>query len=437
MLRDHVRPCTTPPKAIDLKIPMSEEEMGRAVVETCRANRTLDGYIRLVVTRGPGSLGLSPYRCQTPQVIIIADAIQLYPPECYEKGLKIVTVGTVRNAPEAVNPRIKSLNYLNNILAKIEAINAGVEEALMLNAAGYVAEATGDNVFFVRGGVLATPHPTAGCLEGITRNAVIEIARAQGLSVQEPTQTSRYDLYTADEVFLSGSAAELIPVVEIDRRQIGSGRPGPVTKTLLEQFRASHVIPRTGKRSHEVRALPAKPRHEGGPRLQGRQVLRAVRLRRLRTDVCRTCGARRPDRGNAVAGRHPLQPRTPAGRAGVRARRTRGGGRRASARARSRPLSGLRPPARNSPGGAASGVPCYDTFEDDVKTLLRELQYDDHHVGRKPGKTARSETLAALEADLAEAVRREDFSRAAVLRNLLARHRPPQDPSGNPADGDA
>jgi branched-chain amino acid aminotransferase len=236
LLRDHVRRLYDSAKAIDLKIPMSEEEMVRAVVETCRANRTLDGYIRLVVTRGPGSLGLSPYRCKTPQVIIIADAIQLYPPECYEKGLKIVTVGTVRNAPEAVNPRIKSLNYLNNILAKIEAINAGVEEALMLNASGYVAEATGDNVFFLRGNTLATPHPTAGCLEGITRNAVLELARAQGLCVQEPALVSRYDLYTADEVFLTGSAAELIPVVEIDRRCIGTGHPGPMTKVLLEQF---------------------------------------------------------------------------------------------------------------------------------------------------------------------------------------------------------
>jgi branched-chain amino acid aminotransferase len=246
LLRDHVARLYDSAKAIDLHIPMSQEEMVNAVVETCRANDVRDGYIRLVVTRGVGSLGLSPYRCKTPQVIIIAGAIQLYPPECYEKGLKIVTVGTVRNAPEAINPRIKSLNYLNNILAKIEAINSGVEEALMLNQHGYVAEATGDNVFFVKGNTLATPHPTAGCLEGITRNAVMSIAVDMGMRVVEPT-VSRYDLYTADEVFLTGSAAELIPVVEIDRRQIGNGTPGPQTLTLLARFKAFTRDPANGE----------------------------------------------------------------------------------------------------------------------------------------------------------------------------------------------
>lgn len=247
LLREHVQRLYDSAKAIDLKIPMTQEEMTRAVVDTCAANNTRDGYIRLVVTRGPGTLGLSPYRCPTPQVIIIASAIQLYPPECYAKGLKIVTVGTVRNSPEAVNPRIKSLNYLNNILAKIEAINSGVEEALMLNSQGYVAEATGDNVFFVKGNTLATPHPTAGCLEGITRNAVLRIAAAAGMAVAEPTAVSRYDLYTADEVFLTGSAAELIPVVEIDRRRIGEGVPGPKTLDLLARFKAFTHDPANGE----------------------------------------------------------------------------------------------------------------------------------------------------------------------------------------------
>lgn len=246
LLREHIARLYDSAKAIDLRIPMSEDDMVHAVVETCRANDVRDGYVRLVVTRGPGSLGLSPYRCSTPQVIIIASAIQLYPPECYEKGLKIVTVGTVRNAPEAINPRIKSLNYLNNILAKIEAINAGVEEALMLNQQGYVAEATGDNVFYVKGNTLATPHPTAGCLEGITRNAVMRIARDLGMKVLEPT-VSRYDLYTADEVFLTGSAAELIPVVEIDRRRIGAGVPGPKTLALLARFKEFVRDPANGE----------------------------------------------------------------------------------------------------------------------------------------------------------------------------------------------
>jgi len=246
LLDEHIERLYDSAKAINLAIPLTQAEMTRAVVETCRINNVRDGYIRLVITRGPGSLGLSPYRCKTPQVIIIADSIQLYPAECYEKGLKIVTVGTIRNAPEAINPRVKSLNYLNNIMAKIEAVNAGVEEALMLNQQGFVAEATGDNVFYVKGNRLATPHPTAGCLEGITRNAVMRIAAAAGMEVIEPT-VSRYDLYTADEVFLTGSAAELIPVVEIDRRTIGTGLPGPKTLDLLARFKAFTLDPANGE----------------------------------------------------------------------------------------------------------------------------------------------------------------------------------------------
>ncbi len=246
LLSEHVERLYDSAKAIDLHIPLTPAEMLQAVVETCRVNNVRNGYIRLVVTRGPGSLGLSPYRCKTPQVIIIADSIQLYPPECYEEGLKIVTVGTTRNAPEALNPRIKSLNYLNNVLAKIEAVNAGVEEALMLNQQGFVAEATGDNVFYIKGNTLATPHPSAGCLEGITRNAVMRIAAASGMEVCEPP-VSRYDLYTADEVFLTGTAAELIPVVEIDRRKIGTGVPGAKTLDLLARFKEFTLDPANGE----------------------------------------------------------------------------------------------------------------------------------------------------------------------------------------------
>ena len=245
LLDQHIDRLYDSAKAIDLKIPMTKTEMGAAVVETCRANDIRDGYIRLVVSRGAGTLGLSPYRCPMPNIIIIADAIQLYPQECYDKGMRIVTVGTTRNIPEALNPRIKSLNYLNNILAKIEAINAGVHEALMLNSVGYVAEATGDNVFFVKGDTLATPHPASGCLEGITRNAVMCLAREAGMTVTEPL-VSRYDLYTADEVFLTGSAAEIVPVTEIDRRVIGDGVPGAKTLALIAAFKTFTLDPANG-----------------------------------------------------------------------------------------------------------------------------------------------------------------------------------------------
>lgn len=207
-----------------------------AVALTCRANGTDNGYIRLVVTRGVGTLGLNPYHCKTPQIIIICADIQLYPKELYRDGLTIVTVGTIRNLSEAVNPRIKSLNYLNNILAKIEAINAGCMEAIMLNAQGAVAEATGDNIFAVRRNMLLTPPVNEGLLEGITRDVVMRLALEEGLEVKE-TRLSRYDLYTADEVFLTGTAAEVIGVVNIDRRLIGEGIPGPVTQRLIARYR--------------------------------------------------------------------------------------------------------------------------------------------------------------------------------------------------------
>ena len=184
-----------------------------------------DAYIRLVVTRGEGSLGLNPYNCHAPQVIIIAAGIQLYPEKLYARGLKIVTCGTLRNHPESVNPNIKSLNYLNNILAKIEAVNAGVEEAVMLNTKGYVAEATGDNIFIIRNKQLLTPPVSEGALDGVTRNVVMRLAAENGLEVRE-IQLTRYDLNNPDEMFHTGTAAEIISVVKWDRRKIGSGRPG-------------------------------------------------------------------------------------------------------------------------------------------------------------------------------------------------------------------
>jgi branched-chain amino acid aminotransferase len=236
MLKEHIDRLYRSARAITLKIPMSKDAMAKAVVRACRENNTRNGYVRLVVTRGVGTLGLNPFTCKTPQVIIIAGTIQLYPKELYDNGMSIITVATVRNVSEALNPNIKSLNYLNNILAKIEAINGGVPEAIMLNAQGLVAEATGDNVFIVRGNALATPPPYAGVLEGITRNVVMELARQAGYEVKEQMLT-RYDLYNADEMFLTGTAAEVIPVVDVDRRAIGSGKPGRVTKDLEQRFR--------------------------------------------------------------------------------------------------------------------------------------------------------------------------------------------------------
>jgi len=211
--------------------------MTQVVVDTCRANGIRDGYIRLVATRGRGDLGLDPAKCQKATVFCIAASIQLYPAELYEKGLAIVTVPTKRNVPEAANPRVKSLNYLNNILAKIEAGLAGAAEAVMLSSDGYVAEATGDNIFIVQKGVLRTPPAFLGILEGITRNTVMELAAQSGLSVAE-SLFSRHDVFNAGECFLTGTAAELIPVVAVDGRTIGDGRPGPVTRDLMARFKA-------------------------------------------------------------------------------------------------------------------------------------------------------------------------------------------------------
>ena len=231
LLDEHLDRLYDSARAIALEIPLSKSEMSQAVVETCLANDLADGYIRLVVTRGKGTLGLNPYLCKKAEVITIAANIQLYPQELYDNGLRIVTVGTVRNHPEAINPRIKSLNYLNNVLAKIEAINAGCMECLMLNHKGEVAEASGDNVFSIKNGVISTPASSCGALEGLTRNKVMELAREVGYEVRESVM-ARYDLYVADEVFLTGTAAEVISVVDIDKRQIGDGKPGKVTTEL-------------------------------------------------------------------------------------------------------------------------------------------------------------------------------------------------------------
>jgi branched-chain amino acid aminotransferase len=231
LLDEHIQRLYDSAQAIALEIPLSRPEMAQAVIDTCKANEITDGYIRLVVTRGQGTLGLNPYLCEKARVIIIAARIQLYPQELYDNGLKIVTAGTIRNHPEAINPRIKSLNYLNNVLAKIEAINAGCMECLMLNHKGEVAEASGDNVFAVRKGIITTPLSSCGALEGLTRSKVIELARQAGYEVREAVM-ARYDLYVADEVFLTGTAAEIISVTEIDKRPIGDGKPGAVTAEL-------------------------------------------------------------------------------------------------------------------------------------------------------------------------------------------------------------
>ncbi len=236
-LKEHIDRLFDSAKAILLTVPLPHAEVMRAVVETCRRNKIRDGYIRLVVTRGVGTLGLNPNRCKKPSLIIIADKIQLYPEAYYQKGLTIITVPTTRNLHSALNPAIKSLNYLNNVMAKIEANNGGCEEALMLNAEGFVSECTGDNIFIVKGGHLSTPPLSAGALYGITRQVVMEMAREGGMTVSEPNLT-RYDLFIADECFLTGTGAELIPVVQIDGRVIGTGKPGPVTKRLVLEYHA-------------------------------------------------------------------------------------------------------------------------------------------------------------------------------------------------------
>lgn len=234
-MKEHLDRLWYSAKAIWLTIPISPAQMARAIEDTLAANGIQDGYIRVVVTRGVGTLGLDPNRCKTPQVIVIADKISLYPDELYQKGLEIVTVSTMRNHPAALSPRIKSLNYLNNILAKIEGLQAGCIEALMLNHKGEVAECTGDNIFLVRGGRLLTPPTDAGILEGVTRSAIMELAVQSAIDVRE-TPLTKHDVYIADECFLTGTAAEVIPVVKVDSRTIGDGAPGPITRDLAARF---------------------------------------------------------------------------------------------------------------------------------------------------------------------------------------------------------
>jgi branched-chain amino acid aminotransferase len=236
-LKEHIDRLFESAKSIMLEIPLTEEVLIKAVVATLKENKLSDAYIRLLVTRGEGDLGLDPRKCRgRATVIIITDKIALYPEKFYKEGLKIITVPTVRNLPEALNPQIKSLNYLNNILAKIEATNAGYDEAIMLDALGYVAECTGDNIFIVRDEHLYTPPQCMGTLRGITRDAVMEIARKDKTPVHEHVIT-RHEVYISDECFLTGTAAEIIPVVKVDGRVIGDGKPGKITLGLIKEFR--------------------------------------------------------------------------------------------------------------------------------------------------------------------------------------------------------
>jgi len=236
-LKEHIDRLFESAHSIILQIPLNKEQLIKAVISTLKANNLKDAYVRLLVTRGEGDLGLDPRKCiGKATIIIIADKIALYPEKLYKKGLKIITVPTVRTFPEALNPQIKSLNYLNNILAKIEAINAGFDEAIMLDSLGYVAECTGDNIFIVKRNHLYTPPQCMGTLRGITRDTVLEIARKDKIPVHEHVLT-RHEVYIADECFLTGTAAEIIPVVEVDGRVIGGGKPGSLTLKLMKKFK--------------------------------------------------------------------------------------------------------------------------------------------------------------------------------------------------------
>lgn len=235
-LQEHLERLYRSARSVLIEIPMSLEEMSEQVVDCVRRNGLVDAYIRLLVTRGVGDLGLDPRKCTRASVVVIADRISLYPPETYQSGLKLVVAGTRKNAVDALNPRIKSMNYLNNILAKIEAIQAGAAESVMLDRNGFVTECTSENLFTVQQGVLFTPTPVVGILEGITRRVVIEMARSRGYRVEEAFMTT-HDLFMADECFVTGTGAEILPVVELSGRPIGDGRPGALTRELLEAYR--------------------------------------------------------------------------------------------------------------------------------------------------------------------------------------------------------
>ncbi|WP_139490298.1 branched-chain-amino-acid transaminase [Brevibacillus dissolubilis] len=235
-LQEHIERLYESALSIMLHIPMTIEEMMEATCETVRQNQLRDAYIRLVISRGDGNLGLDPRSCKAPNIVIIVEQLQLFPAELYQTGMRIVTVPTRRNKPDALNPKIKSLNYLNNVMVRMEATAAGVSEALMLNSEGYVCEGSGDNIFLVKKGVLYTPPAYLGALQGITRDSIMEIAERKGYVIKEQPFT-RHDVYVADEVFLTGTAAEVIPVIEVDGRPIKDGKPGPVTHDLLDEFR--------------------------------------------------------------------------------------------------------------------------------------------------------------------------------------------------------
>lgn len=234
--KEHIDRLYDSAKSIMLDIGLTKQEMTDAMIETVRRNQMKDAYIRLVVSRGVGDLGLDPRKCSKPTIIIIVEELAIFPKEHYETGIRIVTAPTRRNTADALNPKIKSLNYLNNVLVKIEANQAGVSEALMLNAQGYVCEGSGDNIFVIKDRVVYTPPSYLGALEGITRNTIMRLAVEEGFTVKEEPFT-RHDVYVADEVFLTGTAVEVIAVNEVDGRKIGDGRPGPITKTLLARFK--------------------------------------------------------------------------------------------------------------------------------------------------------------------------------------------------------
>lgn len=235
-LEEHLERLYLSARSILIEVPLSRDEMREAILETLRRNKLEDSYIRLLVTRGVGDLGLDPRKCPKASVIIIADTIKLYPPETYENGLKLIIASTRKNSPDALSPRIKSLNYLNNILAKMEAYNAGAAEAVMLDRHGYLTECASENIFIVKDNVLFTPTAVVGILEGITRSVVMELGHKLGYEVQMAFLTA-HDLYVADEVFVTGTGAELLPVVEIGGRQVGDGKVGPATRRLLDAFR--------------------------------------------------------------------------------------------------------------------------------------------------------------------------------------------------------
>ena len=234
-LHEHVERLYESALHLLLDIPWPRDRVIAEVLRTVEANQKIDGYIRLIITRGEGKLGLDPDKCAKPQLIVIVDDISLYPPKMYDEGMEIITSSFIRSHPNTISPRVKSLNYLNNILAKIEATRAGVPEAIMLNHLGEVAECTADNLFLVKHGLLRTPPISAGILEGVTRNTVIDLAEASGITVQEMALT-RHDVYAADELFLTGTGAEIIPVVKVDGRVIGTGKPGPIGKGLRERY---------------------------------------------------------------------------------------------------------------------------------------------------------------------------------------------------------